>query len=41
MERQFLTDLEQSEEIRPHEWRRRSWLHRTADSIARRLAPVL
>lgn len=41
MERQFLRDLEQSEEIRAHAWRRRSWLHRAADSIARRLAPVL
>ena len=41
MERQFLADLDQSVEILPHEWRRRSWLHRAADSFARRLAPVL
>ena len=41
MERQFLADLGQSEEIRMREWRRRPWLHRTADSLARRLAPVL
>ncbi len=41
MERQFLADLEQSEEIRTRDWGRRSWLHRAADSIARRLAPVL
>lgn len=41
MERQFLADLDQSVEILPSEWRRRSWLHRAADSLARRLAPVL
>lgn len=41
LERQFLADLGQSEEIRMREWRRRAWLHRAADSLARRLAPVL
>jgi cardiolipin synthase len=41
MERQFLLDLEQSEEIQAHAWRRRSWLHRAVDSAARRLSPIL
>ncbi len=41
MERQFRRDLEQSAEVLPSEWRRRPWLHRAADALARRLAPVL
>jgi len=41
MERQFLRDLEESAEVLLPEWRRRPWLHRTVDALARRLAPVL
>jgi cardiolipin synthase len=41
MERRFLRDLEGSAEILLPEWRRRPWLHRTVDALARRLAPVL
>jgi cardiolipin synthase len=41
MEQQFDEDLAQSREILRAEWRRRFWLHRAADGIARRLAPLL
>lgn len=41
MEAQFEEDLASAVEIRPAPWRRRPWLHRSTDSLARRLAPVL
>jgi cardiolipin synthase len=41
MERRFEEDLGSATEIRRPEWRRRSWLHRAGDAMARRLAPVL
>ncbi|HWZ86579.1 MAG TPA: phospholipase D-like domain-containing protein, partial [Thermoanaerobaculia bacterium] len=41
MERQFEVDLAQSREILAPEWRRRGWLHRAGDGLARRLAPLL
>ena len=41
MEEQFAKDLAESVEILRPEWRRRGWLHRTADAAARRLAPLL
>jgi cardiolipin synthase len=41
MERQFDEDLTQSREILRAGWRRRFWLHRAGDGIARRLAPLL
>lgn len=41
MERQFLRDLEASQEVTRDAWRRRPWIHRTVDGLARRLAPIL
>ena len=38
---QFERDLEQSVEVTPAIWNRRSFLHRTGDAFARRLGPVL
>jgi cardiolipin synthase A/B len=37
----FEEDLEQSVEVTPATWARRSFLHRTGDALARRLGPVL
>ncbi len=37
----FEEDLEQSVEVTPATWARRSLLHRTGDALARRLGPVL
>ncbi len=41
MERRFEEDLGSATEILRPDWRRRSWLHRAGDALARRLAPVL
>lgn len=41
MERRFLADLAESEEILRDAWRRRSWAHRSLDALARRLSPIL
>jgi cardiolipin synthase len=41
MEEQFEADLSASREIRLPEWRRRAWLHRAGDGLARSLAPLL
>ena len=37
----FEQDLEESVEITPADWARRSFLHKTGDALARRLGPVL
>jgi cardiolipin synthase len=37
----FEQDLEESVEITPADWARRSFLHRTGDALARRLGPLL
>src|SRR5436305_1739715 len=41
MERAFLTDLESALEISREDWRRRSWLKKLGDRMARWLSPLL
>lgn len=41
LQRQFLADLEHSEEILLDAWRQRTWMHRLGDSLARKLGPFL
>jgi cardiolipin synthase len=41
MEKAFLTDLENSAEIRLDDWRRRSWAEKLRDRVARWLSPLL
>lgn len=41
MEQRFEEDLTASAEIRLDAWRRRPWIHRVGDGIARTLAPLL
>jgi cardiolipin synthase len=41
MEKTFLTDLENSTEIRLEDWRRRPWTEKLGDRAARWLSPVL
>ncbi len=38
---QFERDLEESVEVTAASWKRRSFLHRTGDALARRLGPIL
>ena len=41
MERAFLTDLESALEISREDWRRRSWMKKLGDRMARWLSPLL
>jgi hypothetical protein len=41
MEKAFLTDLENAQEILPEDWRRRSWIKKAGDRAARWLSPLL
>ena len=41
MEKAFLTDLESALEIRREDWRRRSWIKKLGDRMARWLSPLL
>ncbi len=41
MEKAFLTDLENAQEILPEDWRRRSWIKKLGDGAARWLSPLL
>jgi cardiolipin synthase len=41
MEKAFLTDLENALEILPDDWRRRSWVKKLGDRMARWLSPLL
>ena len=41
LEAAFENDLAHATEIRPGPWRKRGWLHRAADRVARTLSPWL
>ncbi|MGH7488556.1 MAG: phospholipase D-like domain-containing protein [bacterium] len=41
LEKAFLKDLENAEEINPEDWQRRSWIKKVGDRMARWLSPFL